>query len=159
MRVLGIDPGTKRVGIALGDTETCVATPLTVVERTRDVDRYRREVGALAGEWEVEALVVGLPVTLAGERGTAATAAEAEAAALGGLLGLPVSLYDERLTTVTAHRSLQDQGFDSRARRGRVDAVAAAVMLQAWLDGIAAGTIDPPTRSVDNASQQPTKDA
>lgn len=141
MRVLGVDPGTRRVGIALGDTETRVATPLTVLERGRDPSSYRRCLVALADEWEVGLVVVGLPITLAGDHGRAAAEAEAEAAALGGVLRVPVTLYDERLTTATAHRSLQEQGLDSRARRGKVDAVAAAVLLQSWLDGSAAGTV------------------
>lgn len=141
VRVLGVDPGTKRVGIALGDTETYVATPLTVIERTRDVERYRRSLVHLVGEWDVSVLVMGLPVTMSGAHGPSAGAATAEAEALRRATGLPVALYDERLTTVTAHRSLQEQGLDSRARRGKVDAVAAAVMLQAWLDGLSAGTV------------------
>lgn len=144
MRALGVDPGTKRVGVALGDTGTGVATPLTVVARTRDAAAYRREVAALADEWGVDLLVVGLPMTLRGEQGVAADHARAEAAELGRAARLPVALYDERLTSVTAHRSLQHQGLDSRARRGKVDAVAAAVLLQAWLDGVAAGTVVPP---------------
>jgi putative Holliday junction resolvase len=135
-----------------------VATPLTVVERARDVARYRREVAALATEWEVDALVVGLPVTLAGERGVAARASEREAAALAAAVGLPTTLYDERLTTVTAHRSLQSQGLDSRARRERVDAVAAAVMLQAWLDGVAAGTVALPAEPTQDVPSQPSED-
>lgn len=141
MRVLGVDPGTKRVGIALGDSETRVATPLTVLERGRNPTGYHRSLVALVDEWEVGLVVVGHPITLRGDRGRAAADAEAEAAALGGVLHVPVTLYDERLTTVTAHRSLQEQGLDSRARRGKVDAVAAAVLLQSWLDGSAAGTV------------------
>ncbi|MEO9223827.1 MAG: Holliday junction resolvase RuvX [Acidimicrobiales bacterium] len=148
MRVLGVDPGTKRIGLALGDTATRVATPLTVVIRTGDGAGSRREVAGIVDEWEVEALVVGLPITMAGEHGTAAAAAETEADALAAATHVPVTLYDERLTTVTAHRSLQDQGLDSRARRERVDAVAAAVMLQAWLDGVAAGTITVPGEGI-----------
>jgi putative Holliday junction resolvase len=144
VRALGVDPGTKRVGVALGDTTTGVATPLTVVARTRDAAAYRREVAALAEEWEADLLVVGLPVTMGGQVGVAAEAARSEADELGRATGLPVALYDERLTSVTANRSLQHQGLDSRARRGKVDAVAAAVLLQAWLDGVAAGTVVPP---------------
>jgi putative Holliday junction resolvase len=85
-------------------------------------------------EWEVVGLVVGLPRQLDGGEGAAAEAARAEAAALHDLTDLPVALYDERLTTVQADRALADAQLDGRGRRRRVDMVAAAVLLQAWLD-------------------------
>lgn len=144
MRVLGLDPGTRRIGVALGDTDTGVATPLTVVERRRRGDEHRRAISDLAIEWEIDALIVGLPLTLAGAHAAAAKDAEAEAAALARLIRVPVALYDERLTTVTADRALRERGLDGRARRARVDAMAAAVMLQAWLDARAAGVVPEP---------------
>lgn len=141
MKVLGVDPGTKRIGVALGDTDVGVATPLTTVPRDRDPGPSRAEVARLVDEWEARAVVVGLPLTLGGKRGPAAEAAEGEAAALRSLVTVPVALYDERLTTVTAERMLRDGGLGGRDRRARVDASAAAVMLQAWLDGRAAGVV------------------
>lgn len=134
VRVLGVDLGSKRVGIAVGDTETAIATPLTVLPRTRDLAADRRAVGALLREWEAECVVVGWPRSLDGSDGPAAVAARAEAAALAAALGVPVVLHDERLTTVTAHHALAEAGLSSRERRSLVDASAAAVLLQDWLD-------------------------
>lgn len=133
-RVLGIDPGSKRIGVAVSDSDQRVATPLEVVARTRDDAAHRRRVAALAEEWEVVGLVVGLPVGLDGTEGVAAEAARAEAAALGDSTGLPVAFYDERFTSVTAERALDEAGVTQQARRGRVDMLAAAILLQGWLD-------------------------
>ena len=80
-------------------------------------------------------MLVGLPLSLDGSEGPAATAAREEVAALRAVLDVPVDVHDERLTTVTAHRLLAEQGLDSRRRRSVVDGAAAAVLLQAWLDG------------------------
>jgi putative Holliday junction resolvase len=133
-RVLGIDLGTRRVGVAVSDSDRRVATPLEVVGRTRDVGEHRRRVAALAAEWEVVGLVVGLPLGLDGAEGAAAQAARVEATALGDSTGLPVAFYDERFTSVTAERALDEAGVSQQARRGRVDMLAAAVLLQGWLD-------------------------
>jgi putative Holliday junction resolvase len=133
-RVLGIDPGSRRIGVAISDADRTLATPLEVVTRDRDPATHRRRIAALAAEWEAVGLVVGLPRTLAGDEGAAAEAARTEAAALGDATGLPVAFYDERLTTVTADRSLASAGLDAKERRGRVDMVAATVLLQGWLE-------------------------
>lgn len=147
MKVLGIDLGAKRVGVALGDTVTRVATPLTVIARGPTPGSYRRSVAELVAEWEVGAVVVGLPVDLRGAKGPAAVAAEAEAAQLREALPVPVALYDERLTTAAAQRSLREQGIGSRGQKGKIDAVAAAVLLQSWLEAVAAGTAAAPQPS------------
>lgn len=133
-RVLGIDPGSRRVGVAVSDGDHRLATPLVVVPRTKDPTAHRRAIAELAREWEAVGLVIGLPRQLDGREGVAAEAARAEAAALHDLTGLPVALYDERLTTVEAERSLASAQVASRDRRRRVDMVAAAVLLQGWLD-------------------------
>ena len=134
MRVLGIDLGSKRIGIAISNFEGTVATPYEVVHRSGDRARDHRAILELATEAGVEALVVGLPLSLDGSVGPAARAALAEVSELGDTTGLPVETYDERLTTVTADRSLLEQNLNAKARRKVVDQVAAAVMLQAWLD-------------------------
>jgi putative Holliday junction resolvase len=131
-RVLGLDLGTRRIGVAV--SSGTVATPHTVLERAADQAADHAAVATLVDELGVERVVVGLPLSLDGRMGPAATAAAAEAEALGDVLGVPVETYDERLTTVTADRSLSSQGLSGRARRRVVDKVAAAVMLQAWLD-------------------------
>jgi putative Holliday junction resolvase len=105
-----------------------------VLERgaTRDADHAA--IAALVAELEGELVVVGLPLSLDGTMGPAAQAAAEEAAQLTDVLSVPVETYDERLTTVTADRSLSQLGLRGQARRRVVDQVAAAVILQAWLD-------------------------
>lgn len=134
MRALGIDLGSKRIGVALSDSAGTLATPYEVVTRTGDKARDHRRIAALAEEAEAECLVVGLPLKLDGSRGPAAIAAEAEAEELAAATGLPVEMWDERLTTVTADRDLMALNMKAPARRKVVDKVAASVMLQAWLD-------------------------
>ena len=95
---------------------------------------FHREA-ALVDEWETKIVVVGLPLNMDGSKGEMAKKYESEAKVLGDTLDVPVVLYDERLTTVTAERSLMEQEMKADARRLVVDKVAAAVMLQAWLDG------------------------
>lgn len=134
VRVLGVDLGTKRVGVAVGDTEVRVATPVSVLERTRDIAADRRSLAGLVREWEAEKVIVGLPRSLDGSEGPAAQAARVEADELAKVIGVPVVLHDERLTTVSAHSALAEAGLTSRDRRSVVDASAAAVILQDWLD-------------------------
>lgn len=134
MRVLGIDLGTRRIGVALSDSAGSVATPYEVVQRGRDRRADHRRILELAQETEAEAIVVGLPLSLDGSDGPAAKRARREARELGRATGLPVELWDERLTTVTADRDLMALDMRADARRRVVDKVAAAVLLQAWLD-------------------------
>jgi putative Holliday junction resolvase len=127
-KVLGLDLGSKRIGVALG-TGT-VATPYEVVERGRHLRRIRE----LLEETGATTVVIGLPYSLDGSKGPAARLIEAEVDELRTQLGVPIELWDERFTTVTAHQSLMDQKMKADARRRVVDKVAAAVMLQSWLD-------------------------
>lgn len=132
--MLGIDLGSKRIGIALSDSAGSMATPYEVVHRSGDRRRDHRRIAELAAEAEAEALVVGLPLSLDGSDGAAARKARKEAAELGRATGLPVELWDERLTTVTADRDLMALDLRAGERRRMVDKVAASVMLQGWLD-------------------------
>jgi putative Holliday junction resolvase len=134
MRALGIDLGSKRIGIAVSDSAGSVATPIETVQRSRDRAGDHRRIAELVAEWECEVVVVGLPLSLDGSIGPAAEAALAETAELDDTVAVPVETYDERLTTVTADRSLMQMNLNAGARRRMVDQVAAAVMLQAWLD-------------------------
>ena len=133
-RAIGLDLGTKRIGVAVSDSDRTVATPIEVVTRSRDLVRDRLRIAEIVREWEATMVVVGLPLSLSGQVGPAAKAALAEVEALRATLGVPVETYDERLSTVTAERSLMEQSLRAPARRRVVDKVAAAVMLQAWLD-------------------------
>ncbi len=135
MRALGLDPGSRRVGVAVSDSAGTVATPITTLAPGRGRAALHRHVADLVAEWAAEAVVVGLPLSLDGSRGHAAEDALALADRLRHVVGVPVHTHDERLTTVTAERLLAAQGLNARERRKVVDQVAASVLLQAWLDG------------------------
>jgi putative Holliday junction resolvase len=132
---MGIDLGSRRIGVAISDSGGVLASPYEVVARSGDEALDHHRLLAIATEVEAELIVVGLPLSLDGSMGPAATAAVAEAERLGATTDLPVELYDERFTTVTADRSLMERKMKADARRRIIDKVAAAVMLQAWLDG------------------------
>lgn len=134
MRALALDLGAKRIGVAISDSAGTVATPIETVARSGDRPADHRRIAELVVEWEAECVVVGVPYSLDGTVGPAAETAISEAEALGDTLTVPVVPYDERLTTVTAERTLMDQGMNGVARRQVVDKVAAAVILQTWLD-------------------------
>ncbi len=130
---MGIDPGTKRVGVAIGHTTTGVATPYEVWPR-REGPALEVRLRACVAEWDAELIVMGLPRGLDGADGPAAQAARALAAELERAVGVPVELHDERFSTVTAQAALHRGGLDTRRSRKVVDAVAASVILQSWLD-------------------------
>lgn len=134
MRAIGIDLGSKRIGVAVSDSKGSLATPIEVLERQGDRGREHLALADLATEWEAEIVVVGVPYNMDGSLGPAAKKHLREAKALGEALGLEVVAYDERLTTVSAERFLMQQEMKADARRRVVDKVAAAVMLQSWLD-------------------------
>ena len=134
MRALGVDLGTKRIGLATSDLSGTIATPLSTVERTSSIRRDHATIARISANEEVEIVVVGLPITMSGALGPAADAAKREATALGTVLDVPVILFDERMTTVTADRVLKEANISASKRRQYVDRVAAAVMLQTWLD-------------------------
>jgi putative Holliday junction resolvase len=130
--VLALDLGEARIGVAVSDPDRRLALPVGTVK----VGQPPGELVAIAElvrERGATLVVVGLPLTLAGERGAAAAKAEAFAAALRAFLDVPVQLHDERLSTAEAERALGDAGHGGRERRRRVDAAAAAVVLEAWL--------------------------
>jgi putative Holliday junction resolvase len=134
VRALGIDLGSKRIGIAVSDRSGTIGSALTTVQRSRSRRHDHDEIARIVTEEEAEIVVVGLPLSLDGSVGRAAAAATAEARQLASVVRVPVELYDERFTTVTAERGMIEAGLDARRRRQVVDKVAAAVMLQSWLD-------------------------
>lgn len=136
-RALGVDLGGRRIGIALSDPTGTIASPHCVLERTKDAARDHRRIVEIACEYGASCIVVGLPLSLSGGQGPAARAALAEIAQLRAVAephGIEVVAHDERLTTVSAHRSLDEAGVRRGDRRQVVDKVAAAVLLQAWLE-------------------------
>lgn len=134
-RILGLDSGTRRIGVALSDPLHLIAQPLEVIA-IADFDSRLR---ALISEHDVERVVVGLPVSLSGTEGQAAESAKRLAERVLAMTGLPVELCDERFTTRTAEEALISAGVMRRARRGMVDKVAASVMLQHYLDAPQSG--------------------
>ena len=135
MRAVGIDLGEKRIGVAITDSGGSLATPYEVVTRTGSRDEDHRLIIAIVEEVEAEIVVVGLPLSLDGTEGKAAQGARQEAEAIGQTISVPIELHDERLTTVEAERILKEQGLDAAERRNVVDKVAAAILLQAWMEG------------------------
>lgn len=134
VRALGVDPGTKRIGLAVSDLSGTIASPLSVLRRSKSKQHDLRQLARIARDEDAEVIVVGLPLNMDGSRGKAAQAAVAEARRLATLVDVPVELHDERLTTVTADRDMMAAGLNAVERRQVVDKVAAAIMLQSWLD-------------------------
>jgi putative holliday junction resolvase len=134
VRALGLDLGTRRIGVAISDSAGTVATPYTVVERSGDDDRDVEALRALIEETEAEVVVVGLPLGLAGQATAATEAVGTEIGSLRAKLGIAVEVQDERLSTVSAARTLRAAGVTGRKQRRRIDQAAAAVILQSWLD-------------------------
>ncbi|MBM4155023.1 MAG: Holliday junction resolvase RuvX [Lentisphaerae bacterium] len=132
-RILGLDPGTKRVGVALSDPTLLIASPHTVLE-AEPRSRLAAALKALCREKEVDRIVVGLPLRMDGDEGPAAEKARAFAAWAGEALGLPVEFWDERLSTVTAQNALIEGGARREKRREVVDMIAAQIVLQHYLD-------------------------
>ncbi len=132
--MLGIDLGSKRIGIATSDRSGTIATPYTVLMRCGSMGGDHRNIAKMVVEEEAEAVIIGLPLNMDGSEGKAAQAARVEAARMATVVGVPVHVHDERLTTVEADRVLMEQKMNAQARRRVVDKVAAAVMLQSWLD-------------------------
>ena len=139
MRALGLDLGAARIGVAVSDRSGTVASPLTVVARSGTLAVDHRRLAQLVAEEEAEIVVVGLPLSLSGAAGKAAQAAQTEIAMLASVLDVPVVSHDERFTTKTAQEALRLGGVKRAKQRALVDQVAAAVMLQAWLDARAGG--------------------
>lgn len=129
-RILAIDPGERRIGVAAADLGLRVAIPLTTIEGGPDAVEA---VARLVEEEGARALVVGLPLSLSGALGPQAQRAQALAGALAQRLAVPVLTWDERLTSAEARRRLSSGS--GRPRKRDVDALAAAIILQAYLDG------------------------
>ncbi|MGA7097427.1 MAG: Holliday junction resolvase RuvX [Acidimicrobiia bacterium] len=130
IRHLGVDYGSRRVGLALSDGLGLIAHPLAVVDAADAVD----EIARLVVEEDVGTIVVGLPTGLGGTEGPSAEGARALAEQLGTLDGVDVVLFDERFTSRIAEQTLLDQGVKRRERRAIVDKVAASILLQEYLD-------------------------
>lgn len=142
-RLLGIDWGRVRLGLAVSDETGLIAQGLPSLQRTGLVADMTR-ICQVASEWGVAGVVLGLPRNMDGSSGPAALEVEGFAQRLRERAGVPVHLWDERLTTLAAERTLIEAGVRRRARRSVVDQVAATMILQSFLDRQRAGA-SPPT--------------
>ena len=135
-RLLGIDLGTKTIGLALSDIGLSIASPLETIRRTKfslDVEA----LAALVPRHDVFGLVIGLPLNMDGSEGPRAQATRAFVRNLEGKLDLPVVFWDERLSTVAAERAMLEADLSRKKRAERIDAAAAAFILQGALDRMA----------------------
>jgi len=133
MRILGLDFGARRIGVAISDPTGSTAQPLTVIEKKDDEAAIRR-ISELVDKYEVDEIVVGLPVSMSGELGAQARTVLAYVEKLKAKLKLPIKVWDERLTTLFAERSLLEADVKRGRRKEVVDKVAAAIMLQGYLE-------------------------
>lgn len=129
-RVLGIDFGTRRVGLAISDDLGITARPLETVARPRLIEALRR----VTDEYDIDRVIVGLPTALSGNEGLSAEAARRLGAEVAEEIGLTVEYVDERFTSRMAESALLESGMKRRDRKERVDKVAAAIILQTYLD-------------------------
>ena len=134
MRYLALDLGDRRIGIAISDPTGLLARPLEVLKRTSRAADFEH-IGKLIHQYQVAALVVGLPLNMNGTEGSQAAWVRDYSAELQATVELPLQLWDERLTTEEAADILRAQGKHPRKYKGWIDAVAAAVILQSFLDG------------------------
>ena len=130
-KLLGLDLGERRVGVAVSDDLGIIASPLRIIDLKHDT---LADVAAVATDTGVDGIVVGLPIGMGGSEGHQARETRALAAELGQLVTVPIVFWDERLTSAIADRALANAGRSSRERRVQKDAIAAAVLLQSYLD-------------------------
>jgi putative Holliday junction resolvase len=142
MRILALDYGSKRIGVALSDPTGTLARPLPFVPAKGD-PKLAREIAGLATREGVELILLGLPRNMNGTEGESAALVQAFAQALRQATAIPLRLVDERLSTVQASRQLREAGRDSRSQRGRIDSEAAAVLLQGYLDARSLSPLPP----------------
>lgn len=133
-RYLGIDYGTKRVGLAVGDSDGCIATPLRVLTRQGDRDRQAAEIVASGCEFGVDAYVLGIPYNMDGTEGTQAKLTRDFGRLLARRSGLPVFAWDERLSSHGADEYMAGSELTHKKKKARRDALAAQIILQTFLD-------------------------
>ena len=138
MRVLALDIGDKRIGVAVSDPVGLIATPLTTITRRGDLDGIE-QVLRLADEQEAGQIIAGIPLSLSGKSGPQADRVAAFVQKLTDATTLPIKTVDERYSTVEAERLLREIGVKPSRDRARVDAAAAAVILQSYLDSVRSG--------------------
>ena len=134
VRVIGLDIGEKRVGVAVSDPSGSVATPLVVLD-AKKVLGDGRDVRRLIEDYEAELLVIGLPLSMDGSEGPQAAAVRVAGERLARIVAIPIVYHDERLSSTEARKSMTAAGVSDKAKRGSIDMVAASLFLQSFLDG------------------------
>ncbi len=132
MAIIGLDVGDKHIGVAMAIGT--IAVPVAVIGRTQEEQDLER-IAALTQDYETELIVIGLPRSMDGSIGAQAELVLEFAKSLANYIDIPIDMCDERLTTVTADRLLQESGAKRKQRKANIDAMAAAVILQAYIDG------------------------
>ena len=135
MRILALDHGTKRVGVAVSDELKMIASPLEFIP-AEPFEALLERVKELIREKEVELILLGMPRNMDGSYGPAALKAQEFAAALGANFAVPIKLWDERLTTTQAQKFLIQAGVRREKRKEKIDQTAAAILLQSYLDSL-----------------------
>lgn len=138
-RIMALDVGGRRIGVAMSDPTRVLASPLTTL-RAEPRPRAIGQIAELVAQHQVAEVVVGLPLTLSGEIGPQAKLVQAFVEELRAALAVPLHLFDERLTSVAAERLMQELGIKPQRRRERIDEVAASIILQDFLDSRRGGT-------------------
>ncbi|MDO5118227.1 MAG: Holliday junction resolvase RuvX [Eggerthellaceae bacterium] len=133
MRIMALDIGEKRIGIAISDPDERVATPLCVLDASQ-VERGEKAFTRLLEDWEPELFLAGLPLSLCGEEGPQSLRVKSIASGISERFSIPVEYSDERLSSREAKRILREEGLSEREMRGKIDMIAASVFLQTWLD-------------------------
>lgn len=133
MRILALDIGKVRCGIAVSDPAGRVASPVCVLP-AEEIQKNDPSWQRVLDDWQPELLVVGLPFSLSGEQGKQAKRIRGIGDAIAQACGLPIEYADERLSSAEAKRSLSELGVSEKDKRGKVDMIAASLFLQAWLD-------------------------
>jgi len=142
MRILALDHGTKRIGVALSDETATLAQPLEFIA-AEPFAKFLDRIRVIVKDRQVGEILVGLPRNMNGTYGPAAESARKFAAALREALGLPVKTWDERLTSVQANRFLIEAGVRREQRKTKADQSAAAILLQSYLDAAAMRSEEP----------------
>jgi putative holliday junction resolvase len=133
MAIIGLDVGDKHIGVAMAIGT--IAVPIAVIKRTEEEADLER-IAALTRDYETELIVIGLPRSMDGSIGAQAELVLEFTKSLSNYIDIPIDMCDERLTTVTADRLLQESGAKRKQRKANIDAMAAAVILQAYIDGM-----------------------
>ena len=133
MRIMALDSGETRVGVAVSDPGERVASPVVVLPAS-EVLTCAKPFQRVLEDWEPELLLCGLPYTMAGTEGPQAVRIRAAAQKISAACGIPHEFVDERLSSQEAKRSLREKGLTEKAMRGKIDMIAASLFLQAWLD-------------------------